>query len=910
MVVCHSIQDLGSNNCPRSEHTFNPFAPSFTPQSLLVREQPTSIHYNGSCTRISDSRFLEGNQKYRGSKQFTRIHNKTYNHEERPFHLHQRRAIWSCGICFQMFHISGGCIINWAKKSKEDDNRWRCPTCQTKYDTIPYNYFCFCGKQRNPTAHVSEIPHSCGNTCGGKRSATCPHPCNEACHPGPCPECPVMLTRACNCGNVEIAVRCGSDIETKCDKVCNLLLECGIHRCARVCHEGECGPCKVMTQQNCFCGSSSRKILCWEKCSEKYSCGSPCMGIYTCGVHPCTRNCHLADESGCGSCPYSPERITHCPCGRCTLKELGLERTSCLDPIPTCKNLCRKVLKCGEKHRCRSVCHVGECPPCELNTSIVCRCKQVKRTLTCLEYLQFNCENEFLCAKRCKKRKSCGIHKCQELCCVQTEHFCLQVCNKRLSCGLHFCESICHAGQCPKCLNSSFEEQFCHCGRTVRLPPVPCGSSLPECSELCARPHRCSHPVTHRCHGEEHCPPCTVLVEKMCYGNHEIRRNVPCHIDAVSCGRPCGKPLSCGAHYCSRNCHSGDCVKNGEKCTRPCMVLRRLCEHPCALPCHGSSVCPESDCQYLVNVTCECGKHEIIAWNRAFLIFHLQFEKRNENLEFSGVGAMRRSASMEKLNCMSCDDECKKMARNKKFAEALELVTNEDGDLEREPTITFADYLKAELRSNASFVIEVERTFLELLEKLGAPTYLGTSLNHNFPPMSVEKRRFIHEYAELFLFQSISVDNPPKRSVIITAKRLGISRAPLVLLTSLQKHPSVLNSRGSITLRGQVIFTYNYGYFKKIREESHITRPTPLPQFNHFAVLRSDDEEYESVSDAILVHERDPHWWSDEEEVISPENTFEIVSLMEELVLKICNDMSFESHNEGGSCKDSWSDNE
>uniref|UniRef100_A0A158PAX5 R3H domain-containing protein n=1 Tax=Angiostrongylus cantonensis TaxID=6313 RepID=A0A158PAX5_ANGCA len=690
---------------------------------LLVREQATSIHYDGSCTRISGSRFFEGNQKYRGSKQFTRTHNKTYNHEERgnrrnqegnlisgstetstchqnsrrPFRSHQRRvknnfqiaerliqqledrcyecaiccqvilpkeAIWSCRICYQMFHISGGCIINWAKKSKEDDNRWRCPTCQTKCDAIPYNYFCFCGKQRNPTAHVSEIPHSCGNICGGKRSATCPHPCNEVCHPGPCPECPVMLTRTCNCGNVEMAVRCGSDVETKCDKVCDLLLECGIHRCTRVCHEGECGPCKVMTQQSCFCGSSSRKILCWEKCSEKYSCGSPCTGIYTCGVHPCTRNCHLADESGCGPCPYSPERITHCPCGLWTLKELGLERLSCLEPIPTCGNLCRKVLKCGtdeKKHRCRSMCHTGECPPCELNTSIVCRCKQVKRTLTCVEYLEFNCENEFLCAKRCRKRKSCGIHKCQELCCVQTEHICLQICNKRLSCGLHFCESICHAGQCPRCLNSSFEEQFCHCGRTVRLPPVPCGSSLPECSELCARPHRCSHPVTHRCHSEQHCPPCTVLVEKMCYGNHEIRRNVPCHIDAVSCGRPCGKPLTCGAHYCSRNCHSGDCVKNGEKCTRSCMVLRRPCEHPCALPCHGSNVCPESDCQYLVNVTCECG---------------------------------RRKSQMK------CSD---KMARNKKFAEALELVTNEDGDLEREPTITFTEYLKVGIYASPTF---------------------------------------------------------------------------------------------------------------------------------------------------------------------------------------------------------------
>ncbi|PIO57473.1 NF-X1 type zinc finger, partial [Teladorsagia circumcincta] len=262
-----------------------------------------------------------------------------------------------------------------------------------------------------------------------------------------------------------------------------------------------------------------------------------------------------------------------------------------------------------KRHRCRALCHPGECPPCGLNTCVVCRCKQVKRTLPCAEYVQFAVDGgEFLCEKRCKKRKSCGIHKCQERCCVQTDHFCLQICNKRLSCGLHFCESICHAGQCSRCLNSSFEEQYCHCGRTMRPPPVPCGAPLPECDEPCARPHACNHPVTHNCHGEERCPPCTALVERLCYGKHELRKNIPCHIEAVSCGRVCDKPLSCGVHNCNRNCHAGECMKEGEKCTRPCMVLRRPCEHPCALPCHEAEPCPESECRHPVNVTCECGK--------------------------------------------------------------------------------------------------------------------------------------------------------------------------------------------------------------------------------------------------------------------------------------------------------------
>ncbi|VDL65057.1 unnamed protein product, partial [Nippostrongylus brasiliensis] len=642
-----------------------------------------------------------------------------------------------------------------------------------------------------------------------------------------------------------------------CDKVCNRLLACGEHRCTQICHEGDCSPCEVTFVQK-------------------------------------------------------------------------------------------------KKHRCRALCHSGDCPPCELTTSVICRCKQVKRTLPCSEYVQFADGGEFLCERRCKKRKSCGIHKCQELCCVQSEHLCLQVCNKRLSCGLHLCESICHAGLCPRCLNSSFEEQYCHCGRTMRPPPVPCGAPLPECYEPCARPHSCNHPVTHRCHGEERCPPCTALVERMCYGKHEeaisftlplqLRKNIPCHIDAVSCGRLCDKPLGCGVHNCTRNCHAGDCMKEGEKCTKPCKVLRQSCEHPCALPCHGTEPCPESECRFPLNVTCECGKRKSILKCSEFekVIARLRAVEAEDSEgdpsnTAAGVGTLKRSASTEKLNCLPCDDDCKKVARNKKLAEALQLVTDENGMLEREPTITFTEYMKAELRTNAAFVCEIEKTFMELLEKIEDPTFLGSSLNHNFRPMSVELRRFIHEYAEFFSIDTVSVDDPPKRSIIATAKR-GISRAPLVLLTSLQKYPNMLKSSGSVTLKSgfgddskkkseqseqessstsSMKALRGARLFKK-RVAPQIARPSPLPQFNHFAVLLSDDEDTPSPQAnqtsrpapyQNLMLEKDPDWWSDDEEPLSGESGEydEIESLMNDLVLEVCKS---EEPDTCKNCKDSWSDDE
>ncbi|KHJ78401.1 hypothetical protein OESDEN_21978, partial [Oesophagostomum dentatum] len=124
--------------------------------------------------------------------------------------------------------------------------------------------------------------------------------------------------------------------------------------------------------------------------------------------------------------------------------------------------------------------------------------------------------------------------------------------------------------------------------------------------------------------------------------------------------------------------------------------------------------------------------------------------------------------------------------------------------------------------------------------------------------MSVEKRRFIHEYATFFFIETTSVDDPPKRSVIATARR-GTSRPPLVLLTSLQKYPSVLKARGPSTLKSiinddtkrnesnteenststSMKALRGIRHFKQ-RVAPQLARPPPLPQFNPFAALCSD----------------------------------------------------------------------
>lgn len=214
-----------------------------------------------------------------------------------------------------------------------------------------------------------------------------------------------------------------------------------------------------------------------------------------------------------------------------------------------------------------------------------------------------------MCDKRCNKKRSCGRHKCNEVCCVDTEHKCSLVCGRKLNCGLHRCEEPCHRGSCQTCWQTSFDELTCYCGESVIYPPVPCGTQPPECKKTCTRPHECGHPVYHSCHSEEKCPPCTYLTQKWCMGKHELRSNIPCYLTDISCGLRCNEMLKCGMHKCKRICHKGECLID-EECKQPCIIPRLYCSHACMAPCHPSSPCPTTSCCAKVDLQCECGRRK------------------------------------------------------------------------------------------------------------------------------------------------------------------------------------------------------------------------------------------------------------------------------------------------------------
>ena len=76
-----------------------------------------------------------------------------------------------------------------------------------------------------------------------------------------------------------------------------------------------------------------------------------------------------------------------------------------------------------------------------------------------------------------------------------------------------------------------------------------------------------------------------------------------CHLEGISCGRPCGKQLPCYRHACIRSCHEGPCQSTGAQCSQSCAKPRPSCGHSCAAPCHEGD-CPKTSCNERVSRGC------------------------------------------------------------------------------------------------------------------------------------------------------------------------------------------------------------------------------------------------------------------------------------------------------------------
>ncbi|XP_074549833.1 transcriptional repressor NF-X1 [Halichoeres trimaculatus] len=742
--------------------------------------------------------------------------------------------VWSCQSCYHVFHLN--CIKKWARSPASQPNDstggWRCPACQNVALKSPTSYTCFCGKVTNPEWQRSEIPHSCGDMCGKKRSdVDCNHPCNILCHPGPCPQCPAFLTKTCICGKTSLPMRCGGTA-LRCDKVCGASLNCADHSCAQVCHSGACQPCQLQVQQACYCGTTNREVPCG---TDKegfdglghFSCQKICGRMLNCEAHRCQQVCHYGP---CQPCPRSPSLVETCPCGRTPLDKLldlgYAKRQSCTDPIPSCGSVCNKTLPCGSSgtvHLCERLCHEGACGPCPLTSTVRCRCGSKTKEIAC-ETIGKEEEFVYICEKRCNKKRSCGRHKCAEFCCVAVEHKCPQICGYKLNCGLHRCQELCHPGNCEPCWQASFDDLTCHCGLTIMYPPIPCGTKPPECQNICTRRHECDHPVFHNCHSEEKCPPCTFLTEKWCMGKHEQRGNIPCHLQNISCGLLCNKVLLCEMHTCKRICHSGECLIYGS-CQQPCLLPRPDCCHPCGALCHFGESCPHTTCTAKVSVQCDCGRRqEMMLCTEAASSYQryaaIAMASRLSDMRLGDsmdIGPLLTKKELKQMR-LECDEECAILKRNQCLAEALQIDTSSDPFYVRSTSI-YSDSLKETARKDLRFIYQVEdelRNLIELVNKGKAP-----KKSHCFRPMNRDHRKIIHELAKVYSVESVSYDSGPSRNVVITAQK-GRSMCPNITLTSLIEKETVARAPPPIAHTKQHSSKPALGSWSKVVKEEPV----------------------------------------------------------------------------------------
>ncbi|KAG0211794.1 FKBP12-associated protein [Mortierella sp. NVP41] len=712
----------------------------------------------------------------------------------RPAH-----KIWNCQVCWAAFHLD--CLSTWATKSSEDPNNngagWRCPGCQNTQVSIPQDYSCFCGKVNNPDFNRYLTPHSCGELCG--RSRDCPHPCNIPCHPGPCPPCGGLgPIQSCHCGNDSFQLRCVDTDFTfqtgkSCNEVCGELLGCGKHSCSSACHPGLCPPCEDFEQQKCYCGKHERKAQCGDGESKTtlvdgveqigfYECQETCNRPLACGNHECTKPCHPQDSES-GKCSARPEVVKTCPCGAKPIETVmkGKVRTSCLDPIPSCGGVCKKPLNCG--HRCMQKCHLGACAPCKMVVMVNCRCGSTQVQRVCSDMGLYGDELP-ACDRPCRGLRACGKHQCTNRCCPAKNqpkgkkgdlaaleaHICTLTCGKKLQCGVHSCEMLCHKGHCNPCLNASFDELSCACGRTVVYPPIACGTPIPKCRYTCTRPRPCGHASlsNHPCHPDsEPCPPCIMLVAKQCMCRKSKMPNVPCYKSNPSCGKVCGKGLDCG-HKCTKSCHSGECTTPpSDVCNQPCPKPRKSCGHRCGVACHGDTPCPEdTPCPVIMPSTCKCG--------------HLSMD--------SACNATAENPWDGKPRMIKCNDYCLIAERNKRVALALDI--EEKG--EPGPRIPeFDSYVLDYASANREFTLKIEKQLAEWVADVTKPILY-------FPPMKRHRRKFVHELAAHYNIVSESVDVEPYRSV--TIRRQPTTSVPDLLASQAcrQKRPVTSMATNSV----------------------------------------------------------------------------------------------------------------
>ncbi|KFY34053.1 hypothetical protein V494_07097 [Pseudogymnoascus sp. VKM F-4513 (FW-928)] len=741
-------------------------APAFTPgQTVVPRSSTTHNHPPPNIGR--QRRFSKSQAADIATRTHEDILHGLYECPICTSEVLKNSKVWSCKTCWTVFHLS--CVKKWAKnEGSTQQNRqqlqdgelpparqWRCPGCNLPKDDMPESYTCWCAKDVDPKAIPGLPPHSCGQTCGKPRAPrNCPHPCDLMCHAGPCPPCPHMgPIQACFCGKEEVSKRC---IDThyesgwSCGKKCGDMMPCGEHECERGCHEGLCGSCEVLVESRCYCGKVEKMVPCSDRGDEKdssivkednevdswtgsFECGNVCKRAYDCGRHFCENSCHK-QTADVPHCPLSPGVITHCPCGKSTLKDLDCTRTSCEEPIPHCQKLCLKQLSCG--HECQQKCHEGECMPCLKVVPITCRCGRTTSSTICHQ----GKETPPQCMRICKTALNCGRHECGEHCCPGEKPAAERIAAKRKL-------------KVSRGTTEDFEAEHIWKPSLTRSPATAAG--------LC---------FTRRSRAGRN----RLLVHTNAIGaQHVATPQSTINATAMESPAPSAHTL-CRRHACAarrflKTSRAGPPRSPVDRLAGTVFVVAftRARSHAIAPATARMLYSPNA----LMSAARQRPHPAVATPASSPATRHIRAKKTNPT----------KATPVTERKILACDDECLRLQRNAKLAAALNIPSDHTDDHIPYSTVTL-DYFKG----SPKWCQTQEREFRVFAAD-------PTAKQLRFKPMPAAQRAFLHSLAEDFAIDTESVDPEPHRHVVLFKAPRFVS-APMKTLSQCLKLRPVIEA--------------------------------------------------------------------------------------------------------------------
>ncbi|OLY84460.1 FKBP12-associated protein 1-like protein [Smittium mucronatum] len=304
----------------------------------------------------------------------------------------------------------------------------------------------------------------------------------------------------------------------------------------------------IPSSGHCFCQKHTEPINHQFRGKIPHSCNEVCGKVLNCSSHTCSDTCH---PGKCPDCTVS-ESVKECFCGK-LISVVKCDGKFHSQNLVSCGHICNKLLKCGS-HRCKNICHSGDCAPCDEVSLQSCYCGK---------------KSEYKSIHDIKPHKGWSV-KDSNLAVISGSFSCGDPCPVPYACNIHSCSKKCHSHDlniideipvleaCPYDPSSMAN---CPCGKSLlsdlEIIRNSCADPIPLCGSICGKVLACGHKCNQNCHNGP-CPPCEESINFLCKCG-KVELSSKCGAPKVdmqdrSCTNICKQMLNCKRHQCEEIC--------------------------------------------------------------------------------------------------------------------------------------------------------------------------------------------------------------------------------------------------------------------------------------------------------------------------------------------------------------------